>query len=415
MSIEMRQLIQACWKSPVFGDSYTSSVSYSDFERLAGERTRAFITSFTPIIAKGMPESSLETHDAYARALSLHVIGLYSTIGGELKDIDRLTGGYVCFGLLFWGDSFLDRGDPAMEAALPALLDEYGTFPAQASSSSRVGTEPKRFSMRRSPAANSPAVQSRLGALRQVTSQVMRLTRPEDAFVLLHSRIFDVLKHSLEIRRLSHLYLRKRRGDFWEEHAYRYAKHSILSMSLFGYIGLIYAMYSQEIPDLPSLAEIMEEQPLMRFVDGLANAAARIFDDAGDQEIDAGMKRPRIRFIDAPAQISDDSGDQETGAGVSRWSQVNLFNAHDHRLIRAFFHFIGITDEELVGRAIEAFQMDTREGDSAILQLFVDLLRRQMKALPPEILRRYSAFIALTKRCIEASYVNAIGDEAFGL
>jgi hypothetical protein len=413
----MRQLIQACWKSPVFGDSYTSSVPRADFERSAAEAERAFVTSFTPIMAKGMPELAPETCEAYARALSLHAIGLYSTIGVELNDIDCLTGVQVCFGLLFWGDSFLDRGDPAMEAAISSLLDGY--LPAPALSAMPAGIGLKRSGRRRPNAAKAPAVQSRLGALRQIAPQVIRMARPEDALVLLHSRLFDVLKHSLGVRQLSRLYLQRGRGDFWEEHAYRYAKHSILSMSLFGYVGLIYAMRRRENPDLPSLAEIIEEQPLMRFVDGLANAAARIFDDAGDQEIDAGAKQPRFIFAGdmagAPARILDGAGDQKINDGVSRWNQINLFNAHDLRLIRAFFHFIGITDEDLVGCAIEAFQSDTREGDSVILQLFVDLLRQHMKALPPENLRGYSEFITLAKRCIEAAYVNAIGDEAFGL
>jgi hypothetical protein len=48
------------------------------------------------------------------------------------------------------------------------------------------------------------------------------------------------------------------------------------------------------------------------------------FDDAGDQEIDAGTKQPRVRFVGdmagAPAWIFDDAGDQEIGAGASRRS-----------------------------------------------------------------------------------------------
>jgi hypothetical protein len=418
MTIEKRQLIRACWESPVFGDSYATCLAYADSELQIENLERAFLSSFTPIIIKGMPEVPRKVHDAYARALSFQTIGLYSNIGVELRDIDRLTKAYVCFGLLFWGDSFLDRGDSAMETALPILLDEFRTLPPLAIFTRREEEKAKRSNRRQPHFAGLPSVQHRLGALRMIARQIRSFSRPDDAFVLLHSRVFDILNHSLGVRRLSRRYQQNISDHFWERHVYAYVKHSILSMSIFGFIGLIYAMYRQDRPDLPSLAEIQEEQPLMRFIDGLANAAARIFDDAGDQEMDAGKTPPQVRFGDGlgdvPTRFMGDSGLQGDSPSVRSWVQINLFNMHNPTLIRAFFNFIGVMDEDVIRQALEAFQKETREGDSEALQLFVDLLRRQLKTMPDEILQRYDVFITLAKRCIETTYNNALGDEVFG-
>jgi hypothetical protein len=419
MTMMMQQLVQACWESPVYGDSYVSSADYADFERLAGEIEREFIASFTPIITKGMPELSTELCVSYIRTVAPQIIGLYSTLGVELRDIDRLTSAHVYYGLLYWCNNFLDRGDLTMEAALRLLLAEQGAFPAMDSSTRRKEIRPDPFNASMFAVTNPSVVQARLGALREIAPQIRYICRPEDAAVLLHDRGFAFPKHSLGILRFSRFYLQEGGDEFWKEHAYQYVKHLILSISLFGLIGLIYAMYRRERPLLPCLADIMEELPLMRYVEGLCNAAARIFDDVGDQEIDAGIKPPRFRFDGDPeraqARVIDDPVDQEIDAGTRRLKQVSLFNTPEPRLIQAYFQFIGISEEELIEQAIKAFQMGTYEGDSAILRLFVNLLRDQLGALPQEILQKYSVYIGIVKRCMDAAYVNVIGDKAIGM
>jgi hypothetical protein len=415
--VDAHHLVEACWRSPIFGDSYNSSVAYKEIERIVGERERAFIASFTPIIASGMLELSTEVRDDFIRAMSGPVVGLFLSIGVELGDLDRLTRACIHYGLSYWGNAFLDRGDPAMEAAVRALLKEHNAFPEGDNLAGQESLESEPFDTRQTAEGPSTAVRTRLDALREIAPQVAYLCRPDDASVLLHERSFQLLKHSLGVYQLTRLYMKGGKSGFWEKHAFQYVKHLILSNSLFGYIGLFYGMYRRERPDLPSLIEIMEVQPLMRFVEGLANAATRIFDDAGDQEIDAGRIQPHIAIAgdkeDSPARASSDARGREHRHGVSQLKHVSLFNTPDPILIRAFFHFIGINDKALVEQAIKALNMQNREGDSTILQLYVDLLRKQMKELPAEILTRYRVFITLLKRAIECGYVNLAGEIAY--
>jgi hypothetical protein len=128
----------------------------------------------------------------------------------------------------------------------------------------------------------------------------------------------------------------------------------------------------------------------MWVIDHTANAALRIFDDVGDQEIDAG---------------------------ATPWSQphFNLFHHPDPALIRAFLRFAGVADERRIEQGIQAIQSSTRQGDAAIVQLFVELIRQRLAELPDASRREHSTFLILLKRFIESGYVNAVGDRALAI
>jgi hypothetical protein len=312
----------------------------------------------------------------------------------EIHDIERLTAAAICYGLLSLGDSFLDRGDTAMEVAIHLLLEEHALAPPQLDRSLEQMIGSARYREREVaatslPAVNSAPVQARLNALRQFDEQIAYLSRPEDAPVLVLTPCLSFFKHSLALRQVSRR-LRHAGQGFWEEYADSYVEHSIRNIQVFGDVGLIYALYRQAHPDLPSLIMIQRDAELMRLMDHTANAALRIFDDVGDQEVDAG---------------------------ATPWSQphFNLFHHPAPALIRAFLRFADITDEQRIEQGIKAIQSSTREGDAAIVQLFVELIRRHLAQLPEASRRRHSTFLMLLKRFIESGYVNAVGDRVLAI
>jgi hypothetical protein len=386
MAVKLRHLLQECLRSPVFGDSYASSLAYEDVERRIKARGEAFASSFAPMMERGMPDVPAEVRDSFVRKMTLTAAGLFSIVPLELADTDRLTAAAVCVGLNIWGDTFMDRGDVAMETAVQLLVEDY------CQSSLPAGVPPQRSEganrrVSRATAAVSPVVGARLGALRSAASQIAYMCRLEDEAALRPGPCLNSLKRSLLVRRLCQQYLRDKRADFWKEHAEAWVEHSVTSIQFLNYVGLLYALYRHEPPALPSFGEVLGEPLLVRFLDGFVSAAMRLFDDLGDRKIDTGST-PYNQF------------------------SVNLFNNCDPALIRAFLRFAGVTDDKETAYATEALCAGDREGDAAITQFFVTRARAQMEALPGEILRRYDVFITLAKRSIEAGYVNTIGDQS---
>ncbi|HET9224456.1 MAG TPA: hypothetical protein VFO07_18225, partial [Roseiflexaceae bacterium] len=93
----------------------------------------------------------------------------------------------------------------------------------------------------------------------------------------------------------------------------------------------------------------------------------------------------------------------------------NLFHHPAPALIRAFLRFADITDEQRIEQAIKAIQSSTREGDAAIVQLFVEIIRKRLAELPEASRRQHSTFLLLLKRIIESGYVSAVGDQALAI
>jgi hypothetical protein len=392
MASRLQQVLSLCWQSPVFGDSFKYSLAEADFERRMEESAELFAVPFAPIIGEAMPDIPQEIRDAFVHRTKFWVAWLM-TIDMQLTDTERLTAAAICLGLLGWGDTFMDRGDAATEAAVRLMLEEHGALPSMALADGQPAIEPERsgqqqFGVASLPVSDSPAVQSRLAALRRLVPEIAYLSHPEDASILLPAPCLNFLGHSLALRWLSQQYLQDESKAFWEKHAYACAKHSILNIQIVGMCGLYYTLYRHENPSLPSLATIKQEPQLMRFLDRLSNAAIRVFDDVGDQKVDAGS---------------------------TRWNEftLNLFNIRDPNYIRAFFRFAGVEDEQQISLAIEALQSHTRDGDVAIVRLFVNLLHEELEALPKDILQRYSTFIEVAKRFIETGYANAMGDPSF--
>jgi hypothetical protein len=197
----------------------------------------------------------------------------------------------------------------------------------------------------------------------------------------------DVLGNQAEMRILSHKFLENPAEHFWEVHAKDVAQTMIDCSGLMSAVAIIYAIYRRSQPDLPSLDELYSHPELMRLVRGTFNSAVRVFDDAGDWETDTG-KHPA-------------------------WGEFNLniFNQPHPKLLRAFLDYSEISENHpLNAAALAAFALPTSQSRLAVSQLFLDITRQQVAALPASLWEHYTLFLTLCKRTLEAGFVNALGD-----
>src|SRR5690349_7270447 len=133
--MKLQQVLQACRRSTVFGDSYESPIALTAVEQRIEALAHAFAAAFTPIVLRALPDVPLTIRTTFIRETTLRVTGLCSAIAMEIHDIQRLTAAAICYGLLSLGDSFLDRGDGAMEVAIHLLLEEHAIAPPKLDSS----------------------------------------------------------------------------------------------------------------------------------------------------------------------------------------------------------------------------------------------------------------------------------------
>src|SRR5262249_12949441 len=239
MPSRLQQVLSLCWQSPVYGDSFKSSAADPHFEQRMEDAANRFAGPFASVIAEAMPDVPPARRDAFVHRTKFLVAWLM-TIDGHLSDPERLTAAALCLGLMGWGDTFMDQGDIATEAAVRSLLDEHGVLPPELS---RIASRPEENGV-----ADPSAIQARLTALHRFAQQIAYLAHPEDTHILLEASCLNFLAHSLGVRRLSQEYLHEKSDYFWEKYAEAYAKHSILNIQIVGMCGLYYTLYRHEDP-----------------------------------------------------------------------------------------------------------------------------------------------------------------------
>lgn len=228
----------------------------------------------------------------------------------------------------------------------------------------------------------------RLDAMRYIKRLASQITHfPDDLPYVLQAIERDVLGNQAEMRLLSHKFLTSPAEHFWNAHAKDVAQTMIDCSGLMSAVSIIYAIYRRRQPDLPSLDEIYSHPELMRLVRTTFNSTVRVFDDAGDWEIDTG-KHPE-------------------------WGQFNLniFNQVHPILLRAFLDYSDISENHSShAAALTSFALPPAESRVAVSQLFLDITRQKVAALPASLWERYTLFLTLCKRTLEAGFVNALGD-----
>jgi hypothetical protein len=386
-SSTLLRLLQLTWRSPVFGDAYPATIltRTSAITQQIEEVHVRFLARLEPILKQGMPYASAAEVQEIMRQIAPKSTAFCSAIAaGEIRDVERLCAAAVSIALVYWADQGMDRGDEAMLAAVRSLNGNgsHSTNGHSANGSSNNGSAKSLH----------PLAQSRLAAVQRIHEEVTRLSRPEDTPVLLDCVFHETLQHEARMRELSQLYLVQASPVFWDTYADEIARLSIINGAFIYVTSAIYSIYRLHqqpgYPLLPPLVEIFNQPALMTVLRGAGNAAIRVFDDLGDRHIDQGQ--------------------------YPEWGEfyLNIFNQPDTRLVRSFLRQAGMDDEHCRQSVLAAFRAGGRVSHTYITEVFKELVRDQLAQLPPPIWKRYRTFLTLSKRVIEAGYVNTLGDIA---
>jgi len=382
-SSTLLRLLQLTWRSPVFGDAYPATVltRTSAITQQIEEVHVRFLARLEPILKQGMPTESAADVQEIMRQIAPKSTAFCSAIAaGEIRDVERLCAAAVSIALVYWADQSMDRGDEAMMAAVRSLSGP----PLNGHSVNGNGNHAANGSLK----SMDLVARARWRAVRHIEQEVIQLSRPEDTPVLLDCVFQETLQHEARMRELSQLYLHQGDAAFWDAYADEIANLSIINGAFIYVTSAIYAIYRRHQPRLPGLVEIFSQPALMAVLRGPGNAAIRVFDDLGDRHIDQGLHPEWGEFY------------------------LNLFNQPHPRLLRAFLIQAGMDDEQQRQSVLAAFQAGGRVSQTYITEMFKELVRDQLMKLPPPVWQRYRTFLTLSKRVIEAGYVNTLGDKA---
>src|SRR5512138_89403 len=370
MSPQSRKLVyllRMLWKSPVFGDSFPMGGDEHSAMAQFESMYPYFVKTVFPILRQGLPYEDSSSLTSIIEQIAPKSIAFCAAISaGEIQNMEHLSNAAAAISISYWADQSMDRGDTLMLAAVQYLNHKS------------IGGD----------ISTSQEFRRRLESMRHIKRLASQITHfPDDLPYVLQAIEHDVLGNQAEMRLLSRKFLESGAEHFWDAHAKDVAQTMIDCSGLMSAVSIIYAIYRRRQPDLPSLDEIYSHPELMRLVRGTFNSAVRVFDDAGDWETDTGKH--------------------------AEWGQFNLniFNQPHPKLLRAFLDYSGILESHpLNDAALASFALPPAESRAAVSQLFLNVTRQQVAALPASLWERYTLFLTLCKRTLEAGFVNALGD-----
>lgn len=366
-SHKLAYLIDILWKSPVFENSFPKS---NGKENPAMTQFKAIYPSFLktvlPILKKGMPNAKKEVLNSIVEEIAPKSIAFCASISaGEIKNKEDLSYAAVAISLSYWADQSMDRGDDMMFSSVQYLNHQ------------NIATK----------TSDSAIFQARLTALQHIQNLARQITLPEDLPYVQQAIERDVLGLQAKMRILSQKFKESQANFFWVAHAEEVAQTMTDCSGLMSAVSIIYALYRKNDPKLPSLNEIYSHPKLMQLIRGTFNPAVRVFDDAGDYYTDTGQD--------------------------SNWGDFNLniFNQAHPVLLKAFLNYSHISENDpIYAEFFSAFSLPISGSRIAVSTLYLKLVRERVNALSPSLIKNFSLFITLSKRTLEAGFVNILGD-----
>lgn len=369
-SQKLSYLLRLLWNSSIFGDSYPRTVYENKTIRQIEEIYACFLVKFRPILAEGMPQSTItELNEIIGQIAPKSVAFCAAISAGEIEDTERLCDAAMAIAITYWADQSMDRGDEATLAAIRHINLEMTNGGARAHSlPAQVG--------------------ARLSTLRKIEHLAGMINEhSEDLPHILRAIYIDSLRNQARMRELSrHHFTGGENCDFWENYAEETALTSLKASGMMSSIALVYSVYRRAYPGIPSLANIYEEDELVRLIDGPFNGAIRVFDDFGDHQVDMGL---------------------DTQWGVFN---LNLFNQPNAKFLSSFIQYSSVDDSKTRGVLMESFSHTGISGRIQAAKTYIGLLREVFRNLPKPLWERYAVFLSLCKRTLEAGLVNIIGD-----
>lgn len=378
----LQKLITAAYEGPVFGRGV--SFAPETVERLPV--IQAQIVAIADICNKelyatvqtGMPEyDELNIKRLLGEIAPKSVSFCPALAAGELTGDDntrRLAGAAGAIGTMYFADQTMDRGDEAMVLAIERLCGQSPVVPANLED----------------------AVTARLLALQDMKKHIDSFALPEDAPYVLECYDEQVLKNEVGLHRLSADYLEctaDEQETFLGTHGAEAANFMVADAGLPSVSAALYSIYRANDSSLPPLSAVHGDS-MMRLLLQTCNAVARIGDEVGDWQVDAG---------------------QDKDWGVF---SINPFNQYHPKFIARLCELAGITDSSMVDSLQHSFknfhnsdamrEQYTRE----IPAVFFAHARETFEKLPQEFIKKYGLYINLCRRVLEISQVNMMGDRA---
>ena len=363
---KLSYLLQILWKNPVFGDSFPQNSDKNIMLKLFGEMQALFPLMIFPILQAGMPEASPEEVQEVIAQIGPKSLAFCTAISaGEIRDTQQLLHATGEIAIIYWADQSMDRGDTWLLAAVQHLNQQPISDDILAS----------------------PLFQARLKALNHIRTFAQQITSSvEDLTYIVKAIQNDILENEAHLQTLSQKFSQDP-SDFWKHHTRELSRIMIDCSGLMCVGTVIYASHRSQHPALPSLQEIYDQPDLMRLVKETFNPAVRVFDDAGDCFVDTG---------------------ENPSWGVFN---LNIVNQNQPQFVDYFLQHSGIFPEQpLYEQAIEAFALPLAERRTTLAHFYLDLCRQRVEELPPELWQRYGIFLTLSKRILEAAFVNMLGD-----
>jgi hypothetical protein len=363
---KLSYLLQILWKSPVFGDSYppntNKNITLKQFEEMQTLLTQMIF----PILQAGMPEASPEKVQEIIAQIGPKSLAFCAAISaGEIWNRQQLLHVTGEIAIIYWADQSMDRGDTWVLAAVQHLNQQPISDDILAS----------------------PLFQARLKALNHIRTFAQQITSSvEDLTYIVKAIQNDILENEAHLQTLSQKFSQDP-SDFWKHHTRELSQVMIDCSGLMCVGTAIYASHRSQHPALPSLQEIYDQPDLMRLVKETFNPAVRVFDDVGDCFVDTG---------------------ENPSWGVFN---LNIVNQNQPQFVDYFLQHSGIFPEHpLYEQAIEVFALPLAERRTTLAHFYLDLCRQRVEELPPELWQRYGIFLTLSKRILEAAFVNMLGD-----
>ncbi len=367
----LTSLLQTMWSSPVFGTAYDPGQLTHTINQVEATYLQ-FVSKFRPILQQGLPHNRPEDIDKLVFEIAPKSVAFCSAIASDIWDPIRLSSATLCIALSYWADQYMDDGDVAMTAAANWVVEQY-LHPTRTSPFEQLHS----------------TVKTRVKALWWIIKVVEEISPPEDKDILMHWVVKEGLGGSAKIADYNRNYLLM--GDdneFWQLHATDSARVSVDGVGLILLTCLLYAIYRQHDPDLPTIAEIFREPRLILPIKNAGGAAMRVFDDLGDR-------------------LTDDGHTPEWGGFC-----INVFNQPHPIRIRSFMHQAGIYDEKIIDDIGHALATKEPKNQVDVVEFFAKWVKEEIEYIPTNIREKYATFLTLGTRVIEAGYVNIVGDVA---
>lgn len=291
----------------------------------------------------------------------LKSVALISALAYELLlDLDTANGlekAGAAMALVQIADHLMDRGDRKMVKAIERYFSGH--------------------------TSDDDEIQARIAILEGIAKLASQTSHDEGQFV--SDSMLEILRDEMAVYKLSKRYAsfadEASKQSFLDKYASEIVNLSIRNVGLRPATYMIYSCYRRHVTGFPSLKEVIAHEtiePLIQY----GEWAIRLWDDFGDQELDASQRFYTNSYI------------------------INPFVEKDEGLLATYLQVI--KDQADYSELFKAMAAN----DELIKTLLASKLVNISAVLPEQVENDYWIYLTVLRRVIEAGYVNSKGDEA---